>query len=86
LADNGDDASATEVGLEGSSLAKDIQFFTNILLTALEEKVNKLYSIRVTYYVFPHKPSTSILYKELIRRNAIIDFLWIQLEDLEQAG
>jgi hypothetical protein len=85
LADNGDDASVAEVGLEGSSLAKDIQFFTNIILTVLEEKVNKLYSIRVTYYVFPHKPSTAILYEELIWRNAIFDFFWIQLEDLEQA-
>ncbi|XP_051196855.1 uncharacterized protein [Lolium perenne] len=46
LADNGDDASATEVGLEGSSLAKDIQFFTNILLTALEEKLEDLEQAR----------------------------------------
>ncbi|KAK1681062.1 hypothetical protein QYE76_041910 [Lolium multiflorum] len=42
LADNGDDASVTEVGLEGSSLAKDIQFFTNILLSVLEEKLEDL--------------------------------------------
>jgi hypothetical protein len=37
LADNGDYASAaTEVGLEESSLAKDIQCVTNILLSALK--------------------------------------------------
>ncbi|XP_047086212.1 uncharacterized protein LOC124697712 [Lolium rigidum] len=37
LAHKGDDASATEICLEESSLAKDIQFVTNILLSALEK-------------------------------------------------
>jgi hypothetical protein len=35
-----------------SPLANDIQFVTNILLSALEEKVNKFDFVRVTYYVF----------------------------------
>ncbi|KAM0833227.1 hypothetical protein ACQ4PT_064391 [Festuca glaucescens] len=39
LADKGDEASATAVGLEESSLAKDIQLVTNILLSALEKKL-----------------------------------------------
>ena len=72
LADKGDDASATEVGLEESSLAmviyilsltcfffvleessqaRDIHFVTNILLSALEKKVNKLDFVRITFFL-----------------------------------
>lgn len=42
LADKGDDASATEVGSENSFPAKDIEFFTNKILSALEEKLEDL--------------------------------------------
>lgn len=42
LADKGGDASATEAGSENSVPAKVIEFFTNKILSALEEKVNKL--------------------------------------------
>ena len=42
LANKGGDASATEVGSENSFPAKVIEFFTNKILSALEEKVNKL--------------------------------------------
>jgi hypothetical protein len=80
LADNGDDASATEVGLEDSSLAKDIQCVTNIFLSALEEKVNKFDFVRVTYYVFPHEPSTLILYEELVRNNDIFEIFGFSLK------
>uniref|UniRef100_A0ACD5U943 Uncharacterized protein n=1 Tax=Avena sativa TaxID=4498 RepID=A0ACD5U943_AVESA len=42
LADKGDDASGTEVCFEESSLARDIKFVTNILLSALEKKLEDL--------------------------------------------
>jgi hypothetical protein len=51
LAHKGDDASATEICLEESSLAKDIQFVTNILLSALE-KVNNLVSYALHSIMF----------------------------------
>nr|BAJ94224.1 predicted protein [Hordeum vulgare subsp. vulgare] len=53
LADNGDDASFTEVGSEKSFPAKEIRFLTDTLLGALEHKVNKLDSVCIYLLVFP---------------------------------